>query len=152
MATSFKELLGKKADDAKPQPAYPAGTYYGKLGKYTFGDQNKNKTPYVRFNVTATGLGEDVDEQEFNQLGIKLGEKQFRLDFFLTDEADYRLKDFIQSLGIETAGKTFNELLPDLPGSDIMFQLSMQAARNPDGSDAEDRFVNFITTATGMKE
>lgn len=152
MAVSFKDLLSKKADDAKPPVAYPAGHYYGKLGKYSLGDNNRNKTPYVRYVVTATGLGDDIDQEEFSTLGLKLGEKQFRLDFFLTPDSEYRLTEFMQSIGLDTAGRSFAELLPETVGADILFELSMQPAQGRDGSEQEGRFVNFITGATGVKE
>lgn len=143
MAVRFSELLSKNTDNVERPKPYPAGHYYGKLGKFTLGDQNQNKTPYVRFPVTAVSPGEDIDPADLE--GINLGKKQFRSDFFLTEDAEYRLKEFLKSLGLNVQGRSFGEILPETPGADVYFELTSQPSDREEGV-----FVNFITNITGV--
>jgi hypothetical protein len=152
MSVDFRELLKKKADDAKRPPAWPAGHYYGKLGKFVLGDQNKNNTPYVRFSVQATGPGDDIDPTELQDEDgkpIDITKRNFTRDFFLTPEADYRLTEFIKSLGIDTTGRDFAELLPETTGADVIFELSKQPSQNAEAKPGD--MVNFITAMTGVQ-
>lgn len=151
MAVDFRNLLKTKAEDAKRPPAWPAGHYYGRLGKYTLGDQNKNNTPYVRFPVQPTSAGDDVDPAELvNEDGtpIDLTKRQFRQDFFLTDDAKYRLREFIETLGIDIAGREFDELLPECVNADVIFELTQQPAQGANAKPGE--MVNYITNITGV--
>jgi len=118
MATNFAHLLKRPALQAKKPEALPAGTYPAIITKYEFGDNNKNKTPYVRFMVKLTGWANDVpaDEQDSS---IDLSKRTMRRDFYLTDDSLHRLDDFIRSCGIVGEGKDYEEVLPELMGKDV---------------------------------
>ena len=123
----FKELLNKKVDEQKRPPILPAGTYEGVVRDYVLGEaRNEDKTPLITFNVQITGPTDDIDQEDLvDEDGnpVDPNGRRFRQDFFLTDAALYRLTEFIQSCGVDTSGKGFNEVLPDTKGAQVLVTL-----------------------------
>ena len=120
----FSQLLKKPMADAKRPPALPVGDYPGVVKSYELGDQNRNKTPYVRFHLGLTGWAESVSEDEHNTSdgkAIDLSKKQFRRDFFLTPEADWRLADFLRSCGV--ADSDFETAVPNAVGAQVLIEI-----------------------------
>lgn len=107
----FSTLLSKPLDSIKRPPPLPAGTYMGTIKSYEALESKEKKTPYIRFNLNLVSPGQDIDPNDLN--GIDLSKRQLRRDFFLTPDAEYRLKEFLESLGIDTKGRTFQSTLPD---------------------------------------
>lgn len=117
----FSDLLKKPAGEAKKPEAFPAGNYPGIVKSFEVGDNNKNKTPYVRFNIGLTGV---PDGDEFEALvGTDLSKRSFRRDYYLTDDALWRLDDFIRSCGIDPKGRAYEEILPDLVGVAVLVEV-----------------------------
>ena len=58
--------------------------------------------------------------------GVDLSKKSFRSDFYFTPDSEWRLKDFIASLGIPTAGRTFGELIPECTGREVLLDISQR--------------------------
>jgi hypothetical protein len=112
MAVDFKTLLSKPAGEAKKPPTLPAETYPGVIKSYELGDNNKNKTPYVRFHTQLVGWPDSVDDQELRK-AVDLTKRQLRKDYYLTDEALWRLDEFLRSMGLEPSGRTYEEVLPE---------------------------------------
>jgi len=127
----FKSLLSRPTDDIKKPLALPAGTYYAMIKGYELGESKQKKTPFVRFNFTLTGPGEDISPEDLE--GVDLGKKALRTDFYLTPDSEYRLKDFIESIGIPTQGRTFFELLPECASKDVLLDVTQR--NSDDGAD-----------------
>lgn len=117
----FAQLLRKPVDEAKRPPALPAGNYAGMVKSFEIGNQNKNKTPYVRFHIVLNGWPEEVPNDDRD--GIDLAKRQMRRDFFLTDDADWRLADFIKSCGIDASGRTFEDTVPEVIGHPVTVEV-----------------------------
>ncbi len=117
----FSKLLRKNVSDAKRPPALPAADYPGIIARHELGDQNTNHTPYVRYHVRLTGPAETVDPAEL--AGIELDKRQMRRDFFLTDDADWRLAEFLKSCGIETEGRNFEDTISEAVGKTVVVQV-----------------------------
>ena len=131
MAVDFKSLLSKPSDDiTKPKPL-PAGTYNGMVSKYEFGESKEKKTPYVRFFLTVHSAGEDIDPADIE--GIDLTKKQLRRDFYLTDDALYRLKEFAVSIGVEATGRSLGEMIPDCVNAQVLIAVTQRNSQ--DGSE-----------------
>ena len=64
MSVNFKDLLSTKLDDVKAPSALPEGTYHGTISSFEYGDNNKNKTPYVRFALKFHSTSDDVDPKD----------------------------------------------------------------------------------------
>lgn len=126
----FSKLLKMPAGKAKKPSALPIADYPGVIKSFELGDQNKNRTPYARLQLGLTGWADSVDEADRVEEGsdgqpkpIDLSKKQLRKDYYLTDEALWRLDALITSLGIEPNGRTYEEVLPELVGKPVLVQV-----------------------------
>lgn len=118
---NFSELLKKPAGEAKKPPALPAADYPGIIKSFELGDNNKNKTPYVRFHLGLLGAAETVDAAEFE--GIDLSKRQLRRDFYLTEDSLWRLDEFLRAVGVESAGRNYEEVLPEVVGKNVVVEV-----------------------------
>ena len=117
----FSTLLRKPAGEAKKPKALPAGVYEGIIKTWQVGDQNKNRTPYVRFTCALTSWPADLDES--NREGLDLTKRQPRQDYFLTDDALFRLDELIRSCGIDPSGRQYEDVLPELVGQTVQLEI-----------------------------
>jgi|SRR5215471_13022832 len=126
MAVNFKELLDRPVDSAKKPPTKPPGTYRGIIASFKFDESKQQRTPFVRFTINNVQPGDDILANPKNLLDDEGEQINFSKwipykDFYLTDDALYRLKEFMHSLGIDTAGRSFNETLPEVTGMPVLF-------------------------------
>ena len=119
----FRNLLTQPADNFKKPPLLPGGTYHGILATREFGESTQKKTPYVRFNVKFNAPGEDVSTELLKD--IDLSKRSLRKDFYLTDDATYRLVEFGKTFGIPTEGRTLEEIIQSLVGQPCLVQVKM---------------------------
>lgn len=126
----FRELLELKTDEVKAPVALPEGTYHGTISSFEYGDNNKNKTPYVRFSIRLHGAGDDVAPEALE--GVDLAARRLTSDFYLTPDAMYRLKDFLGSLGLEIEGVAFGELIPNTINAEVSVYIKQRVnVQNP---------------------
>jgi hypothetical protein len=148
MAVNFGALLQKPMDAVKRPTAKPPGTYFAKIKDYKFDESKKQKTPYVRFALTNVTAGPDVDASmlvDAEGAPIDLSKWSPNKDYYLTDEALYRLKDLIESLDINTKGRQFSEVLPELKGLPV--QIVVTQRPSDDGTE----MYNDIGEMSGVK-
>jgi len=143
MAVNFRELLSVKADDVQAPIPLPEGTYHGTVASFEYGDNNKNKTPYVRFVVKLHSADSDVAPADLE--GIDLAAKKLSTNFYLTPDARFRLKDFLISLGLATEGLSFDELIPEAVNQPVLVYVTQRF--NPEKPDEPPR--NDIKTIKG---
>jgi hypothetical protein len=127
----FKSLLSKPVDDIKKPPALPAGTYSGRIDKYELKESREKKTPYLQVDVKLSGPGADIDPSELE--GIDLNKKNLSRNFFLTEDAQYRLVALLHSCGIDTRGRSLGESIPDLLQAEVIVSVTQRASE--DGKD-----------------
>jgi hypothetical protein len=120
----FRSLLQKPADEIKRPPVLPAGTYHGIVSKYEFLESKEKKTPFVRFSLGLRSAGEDVDAEEIKE--VDLSTRQLRRDYFITEDALYRLKEFLESLGIAMSGRPLAECIPDALNQSVIIEVVQQ--------------------------
>lgn len=128
MALDMKSLLQKPAGKAVKPPSLPVGNYGGKITKYEYDNKNKNNTPYARYTVILNQWPDNVTEEEKQYTDgegvahtIDLTKRSMRKDFYLTDDAFWRLDEFLKSMGIE--GGTYEELIPKAVGLDCVAEV-----------------------------
>lgn len=121
----FSSLLDRNVEDIKRPPALPAGDYPAVIKNKEFGDNNKNKTPYVRFAIGLTGWPEEVDsaDRQFDGKPIDLSKKTFRKDYYLTEDSLWRLKDFLEALGLGGGNRKISELIDECIGQPVIAQV-----------------------------
>lgn len=113
----FSALLSKPAGEAKKPPALDAGLYPGIIKSYEVDDKNQKHTPYVRFFWGLTSWPGEPQTDESGAV-IDLSKKQLRSDFYLTDDALWRLDAFLREVGIAMEpGQTYAEVLPTAVGT-----------------------------------
>jgi hypothetical protein len=131
MAVDFSALLSKPLDEVKAPVPLPAGTYYGIIKEYKFDESPEKKTPFIRFTIQLTGAGDDVYVEEV--ASIEWSKKQLRKDFYLTEDALFRFKKFLETLGIDTVGKSFDSLIPETQGAKVLVEVTQRPnTRNPE--------------------
>lgn len=143
MSVNFKDLLSTKLDDVKAPSALPEGTYHGTISSFEYGDNNKNKTPYVRFALKFHSTSDDVDPKDLAD--IDLASRKLSTDFYLTPDARWRLKEFLVSLGLKTDGGSFDELIPEAVGGSVIAYVTQRF--NPERPDDPPR--NNIKSVKG---
>lgn len=135
-APDFTQLLKTNLDTVKRPPTLAAGTYHGRITKYEFGESKEKKTPYVQFHIQLLSAGADIaseDMRDADGVPIDLSKRQMRRDFFLTAEAMYRLKEFIESCGISTSGRSLDTTIPELLNAPVLVGVVQTNSR--DGSE-----------------
>lgn len=128
MSADFRTLLSKSTDTIERPKPLPQGTYYGTISRHEFGESSNKRTPYVRFHLQLTGPSDDIDPDMME--GIDCTKKTLRRDFYLTEDALYRLKDFMESLGIETAGRSLGEVIPETTGMPVMISVTQRNSQD----------------------
>lgn len=136
----FTELLRKPAGEAKEPPVLPQALYPGIISSHEFGDQNQNKTPYVRYHLKCTGWPEDVEALE----GVDLSKRNFRKDFYLTEDSLWRLDEFLRSVGIELEGRSYEETIPEAIGKSVNIEVVQSLSQR---TNKPMNFVNDIVSA-----
>lgn len=117
----FTSLLHKDMEEIKKPPAWPTGMYPGRILRYEPGESSQKKTPYMRFTAGVTGFPENLDASE--TAGLDLEGKTFRCDYYLTEDALFRLKDLMAGLGFTGF---LDEALPQSVGSEVLIDLTQE--------------------------
>lgn len=138
MAVDFKALLSKNVDDVKRPVPLPAGTYQGFIGTHKFDESKNKKTPFVRFMIKLTAPGNDVDPNELD--GIELGKREYGKDYYLTPDADYRVKDLAASCGISVTGRSLGEVIEDIANVPVIVE--MKHRNSEDGTEIYNEIGN----------
>lgn len=140
----FKSLLSKKVDDAKKPPLLPPEIYEGVVVDYQPIESNTvDKTPQIRVNVRLTGPGEGVDPADLIDTDgneIKVADKRMRHDFWLDEENQWKLSEFIKTCGVDTAGRSFGETLPEIKNAPVFVTVNRtpdKVKKNEDGTPVE---------------
>lgn len=139
MSVDFSNLTSVNFDDVKRPAVKPPGTYHAVISDYKFDVSSQKKTPYVRFSFTGLSAGEDVDqdllkEEDGTPIDLTKWKPTTRglSDFYLTPESTFRLKEFLEELGVSTAGRSIGECLPETKGMPVLLTVSMKS--NQDGT------------------
>jgi hypothetical protein len=107
--------LQRPAKSVERPKTIPAGTFIFTVLGYTTGESAQKKTPKIEFTVRPTQALDDVDEAELAEFGgmEALQRKTMRLIFYTTDDALFRLTDFlVDDLGLD-AELDILQLLPE---------------------------------------
>jgi hypothetical protein len=118
----------------------PNGTYNFLIIGYALEKSEQKGTPRVRYKCKPTSFDQDVDPGELE--GKKWQDKEIADDFYLTENSMYRLVDFLELLGVNTAGRTLEELVPEAVGRSFKAGVEVQLnQRDPNAAG-----FNRITT------
>lgn len=120
MTTDLRSLLQTNFDDVKAPVPLPAGSYRGIIVKYDFGQtKGENQTPFIQYTIQLLSACDDVDPNDLDD-NIDWSRKQIRKSFYLTHEALYRFKEFVQKLGIDPTGRTPDSVVADTLNKQVL--------------------------------
>lgn len=137
----FSKILSKPVSEAERPKPHPVGTWVWVITQFAYGDDNKNKTPYVRFMLRSSQPDEDVDQAQIAEAGglQKLNSREIRRDFFLTEDSIYRLREFCENaLGIDTSGRAWDAVIPECRGKQFKGHITHRFSQ-----DGKDAYVQF---------
>ena len=115
----FTKLLDKSADDVERPAPLPQGSYITTITGYRGVESGQKKTPGVEIDMQIVAPGEDVDAEAYAQVKNPQ-ERVLKTQFWLTEDSMFRLKDFLEKAGFETAGKTFSSMLAEIAGHQVI--------------------------------
>lgn len=132
MSTNFDSLLSIPSDDIKRPPVKPAGTYHAVIAGHVFGESSQKKTPYCRFSFSNMQPGEDIDQDSMKgEDGSPLDLSTWKpstsglSDFYLTKDALFRLKEFLDDLKIPGGARPLSERIPETRNLPVIVTISM---------------------------
>lgn len=128
----FTSLLEKKLDDVEAPALLPQGSYVMTIAGYRTGESAKKKTPYVEFDLKISSAMDDVDQEELAKVK-NLQDKTLKTQFYLNEDALFRLKDFCKKTGVPTEGKSFTEILSEIAGAQLIGIVNHRV--NPENTD-----------------
>ena len=120
----LKSLLSKPMDEVKAPKSLPQGTYHALVKAQSFGESKAKKTPYCRYEFAIQGAGDDVDHSLLE--GVDLSTKTLRYDFYLTENSEFMLKQFLEAVGIKTQGRSLGECIPEAIGMAVMLDVTIR--------------------------
>ena len=133
---NFNELLSVQVQSVERPKNFPPGHYEAIVTGHEYGTSPVKETPYVRFPIKLLGPSEDVDEELFEEAGgmEALGKrKPLHLDFYLTPDAIYRLREFLENgLALNSSGRNFDEVIPESTNVALTVLISHRAGQKKD--------------------
>lgn len=132
MAGNFEDILNTPMSDVeKPKPR-PVGTYVGVVTKAPeIKKIGQKETLAAIFEIKLLQPGADVAIDQLQEAG-GIGERTVRLTQFLTADALWRLKSFLEALGIQDDGRPIGAYLPETVGRQALYKIKHRPS--PDGA------------------
>ena len=140
---NFGALLDKPSSEVEKPKPLPQGSYTCVVqGLPKFDKSTKKGTEYVEFTLKVLAAGEDVDQDELKLMG-GIQDKTIRDTYYITENALWRLKEFLVNAGIEEDDdKSLRQMIEETPGCQIIVHIKHTASQ--DGSSV---FANVGSTA-----
>lgn len=106
----FNELLSMSADEAVKPPPMPAGSYIFIVKDYETVESSQKKTPGIQFTATPVEPLDDVDTE---LLPENYRDRKMNVTHWITENAMWRLREFLEHCGLEVEGRAFTDLIPE---------------------------------------
>lgn len=138
-APNFSDILDRPASETERPKPLPAGGYLCVVKGLPRRDKSAKKgTPFVEFILQVVQPMEDVDEEALNEWAAKpdgskrqISEATIRATYYLTEDALWRLKDFLEHCGIEIPeNASYSQLIEQTPNSQVIAFLRHEASED----------------------
>jgi hypothetical protein len=147
---SFASILDMQPSEVERPKPLPAGTYLCVVdGRFTLDKSTRKQTDYVEFTLKILQAMDDVDADDLQAALTKptgevvsLNSKTVRVTYYLTPDALWRLKKFLEDCGIDLEGRSFAECLEETPGCQVLAEIKHQVSAN-----GEAVYANVTNTA-----
>jgi hypothetical protein len=131
---SFSDVLNKPSTAVEAPKALPVGTYLCIVsGQPEIVQRGQKGNHCVDFNLQCAQAQPDVDQQALidSLKGASLSDKKIRHTLWVTDDAAWRLKQFlVDHLGVEEGSKTLGEMIPESMGKQVLVTLGHRASQD----------------------
>lgn len=98
---NFASILDESPTEVSAPLPLPQGTYHCVVqGLPRYDKTSKKQTDFVEFTLKPIAAEEDVDPNELDEVG-GLDGKTIRAQFFITEDAVYRLDEFHEHCGVD---------------------------------------------------
>lgn len=130
MSVNFNDLLSTQVDQAERPKPLPPGTYTFIIQGQPKFDRTKSdkETPFIEWQATPVQAHGDVDQTLLSQVK-DWNKRGLRLTFYLTEDAKFRLREFMEKLGLSVQGRTFAEVLPEVVNQQFVAAVKHEVAQ-----------------------
>lgn len=129
-APNFGALLDKPSTEIERPKPLPQGTYTTVVkGLPKFDKSSKKQTEFVEFTLQPLAVHEDVDPDDLEAMGGFVN-KTIRATYYITEDALWRLKEFLGHLGIEEGDKSLRQMIEEAPGRQVLAFLKHEASND----------------------
>lgn len=123
MAGNFSDVLNKKLDTIEKPKPLPVGTYIGVInGAPEIKPRGQNNTLSAEFKIKILQADEDVDQDALQERG-GIKEAELRHTLWLTEDAAWRAKQFVEFCGVDPDGITLGEALSQCMGCQLRLKI-----------------------------
>lgn len=126
MTVNIKALMDRPVESAKKPSLKPAGVYTGVIGSFKFDESSRKKTPFVRLSVKNCMPGDDIKPDQLidpeDGTPMDLTRWSPYEDYYLTEDALYRVRELMESCQMKVAGRSFSETVPELVNQPVAFK------------------------------
>lgn len=136
---SFEDILDMPMDKVEKPKPLPQGNYVFQVAAFKFDktkpQDGKEATQFVEFTMAVVEALEDVDQEELEASGgiTKPDDsaKTMRKEFYITQAALYRLKDFAADvLGLDVTGMSIAETIEAMKFQQFVGNVVHNPAKN----------------------
>lgn len=120
---TFASILDRTSSEIERPKPLPMGTYICSVKGLPKQDvSSKKKTEFCEFTLQVLGAHEDVDADALAEClkGKALSEKTIRATYYVTDDAAWRLQEFVDHCGVEDGpGISLRQRISAIAGSQV---------------------------------
>lgn len=131
---NFADLMNMEVEKAEPPPVRPAGTWDLMIVGYDDTVVSSQKeTPGIEVEFKMLAAGADVDQDELEEWEEQTDKDRRTISdtFWTTEKSMFMLRRFIEATGVPIGGKTFKQVLPELPGNSVKAYIVKKPRRGP---------------------
>jgi len=151
---NFGSILDRPSNEVERPKPVPQGTYACVVkGQPRYDKSSKKQTEFVEFTLQPISAGEDVDQEALDAWSKKasgetrnLSDTTFRATYYITEDSVWRLKKFLQDLGIEEdedgETKSLRQMIEEAPGRQVNAFMKHRASE-----DGQSVFAELANTA-----
>lgn len=149
-APQLASILDRQYGDAERPKPLPVGTYRTVVtGAPRFDKSARKGTPFVEFTLKFLSAEDDVDEDDLaHALTKKSGEtvplssKTTRVTFYETEDAIWRLDEFIKHCGVDAEGMSRRQAIAECQNCEVLVFM-----KHTPSEDGEQMYANVSKTA-----
>ena len=139
MTDDFRDLLSAPIDTFEAPVQPPPGVYKAIIERSEFLKSAQKGTNFVRFHLRLSEAVE-VDDTETLEKVDNLSDVSTKIDFYLTKNAMFRLRNLLESAIPDAKGRSAEDLIQELNGMEMLATMANQ----PNKKDPANPYLNCV--------